>query len=191
MVLLNLTSALNLIKLLLTKGLFNNERKNSQLSFVFFDYFLKLIIVPGHARQITVLITYSIGFLSFLSMQCFLLWQKYKLKKESEAFGKVSDSNSAIQWSGLNSYLGILVFMGLILYATTSQDAEQSFLTTTLISSTFFFVTVPTIIIIKNVNLQTFLKNQIYQTKLFSFGGYLISLPKNGFMSYNKTSPAP
>ena len=95
---------------------------------------------------------------------------------------------------GLNSYLAILVFLGLILFVTTNatSKAKQSFLTTTLISSTFFFVTVPSVIIIKNDNLKTFMRNQLCQTKFISFGRHLISLLKNCcdvIMGYNKTSP--
>jgi len=70
----------------------------------------------GPFRQALIFSIYVITFLSFATIQSYMLIQRWKLNQQNHAQSlvKVTDCSSSLTWSNLNSYLAIGVYVYLV-----------------------------------------------------------------------------
>ena len=117
------------------------------------------------------LTVYCIATMSFLATQIYFRIQKRKLEYPAKSDGSHGTGVriSSMKWSSFNSYLAVVVFVGLIalslVFASTPQDVALAY---RFVASTFFFVLVPINTIAGNESLKTFVKNELAKNELVS-----------------------
>jgi hypothetical protein len=121
-----------------------------------------LLAILGSVKQFANLMVYGISFLSFLFTQCYVGFQKYKLKKESKILNFDADE-SAVKWSHLNAYLALPIFLILALVAVFAPKHEDMYLSINFFILLFLFVIVPANIILQNENLKVLIGKQLIQ----------------------------
>ena len=133
-------------------------------------------MILGPAKQAISVIYYSVSLASFLSMQFYVELQKYWLRQQ---FQPHSDQANAVKWAGLNSYIAILLFLCLTLIAARLPNKEEDlYLAQHMVSSLFFLLIVPIIIIMKNENLKLYIQHQLSKSKLYSYTLYFVTSSK-------------
>ena len=87
---------------------------------------------------------------------------KFKLRKSQ----RKSNDWSAVKWTSVNAYVVIVIlFLRLLWLAAAPADQEGSYLATSFAISSFLFVTVPLVIIVKNEAIKKFAFAQMNQLK--------------------------